>query len=154
MFDLMGFWVSVTLMVVGIVIPIVVGLIYLLRNVLHTASRERFDLWLLLATKSMLSCGDKVWVLSDMVADRYTNIAAVSAIVSAVYWVLALGVAKSFNCEANSFLELISVCSTSMAPFLGWVGILVGGYAAIYVLGRKTFDVYYTIKDKLDKLGG
>lgn len=134
MFDIVGFWVAVSL-VCGVLLAFPFwGIVYLL------------DIWI-----NNITNGDVCWVLRKKIAQHYDifkdqGVNVVCIIVSAGLDFVYLTITTT---EKLDRVQTISNIATTLAPVTTWLGILLLGGVIINWLAKKAYNLHKVVK-KLD----
>lgn len=153
MYDLIGFWTSVTLQTIILLASPLALLCWLGSELVSSASRNRVDLLDMCVTKiaggTRKDVGfDDWWVAKNTVMNIFTGLLLGGTLLGAV---LLAFLYDDFN-ASTGFIQAVAALSTVTALIMGTVGIIATIFGGGFIILRKVFDVYFAVSEKLSKL--
>lgn len=145
MYDLIGFWSGVTLLTWALSIPIVCILLWSLNVTIKWASRDRVTI------EKKTEVFLEKYLLNGLIDDLGIGIGIVSFFAWVVFLLYTVvGAIAGF--EPKSLLLIVSDIALFVAPVMGALGIFATVFGGGAIIMRKVFDMFFGVKDKLDKL--
>lgn len=145
MFDLLGYWGGVTIFM-WVVLS---GPLYCLGALAHMVVK-----W---ASRGRVSISYRLSDYADYYMLKTAEVGVIIGVISACFWApyVLVAIIMAFDgtfANFPSLMRMASDLSRPLAPVTGYITVV--GVVAVLgaLIGRKGFDFYFNVKDRLDKL--
>lgn len=146
MYDLIGFWFGVTLCVWFLSMPIACVALWALEVTVSWASRGRVSL------DKMCSEYLPKYLLVDIVQEAGVVVfTLISVVLWCVFGIYCFAMTMQ-DMTPNTIIDIVNNIALFTTPFMGAVGMLATVFGGGALVMRKLFDLFFGVKDRLDKL--